>query len=127
MTKPLVDYLIDNCGYQVIVINRTVAKAEKVVEGRSAGTAVEWLNNDPDVLDNDQIKSFKGKTYRDFIASLINETTTDDLENRVCNYLNVESNADIIHRLKWLGQFGLNNMLITESGFGVNNKGTFRF
>ncbi|MCK4560515.1 MAG: saccharopine dehydrogenase NADP-binding domain-containing protein [Calditrichia bacterium] len=52
MTQPLVDYFIDNCGYQVIVLNRTLAKAEKVVEGRTAGRAVEWPNNDPDVLDN---------------------------------------------------------------------------
>ena len=307
MTQPLVDYFIDNCGYEVIVVNRTLSKAEKVVAGKEAGTAVEWPNNDPDVLDsvisqvdisismvpkpihihvarsclrynknmvttayeipellalknevekkgllilnelgevpgmdhfgtqmvldeikeeggrvislnsygsglpsfesnnnpmgykfswdprtvfvaaqtaaayfkngkkidvpgdklfehfwyvdiedlgtfesypnkdvekymkpfgleddvsfyrgllrfsgycnhmknvmalgllkNDQVKSFKGKTYREFVASLINETTTDDLENKVCNYLNVESNADIVHRLKWLGFF----------------------
>ena len=52
MAQPLVDYFIDNCGYQVIVLNRTLAKAEKVVEGRTAGRAVEWPNNDPDVLDN---------------------------------------------------------------------------
>ncbi|MCK5086593.1 MAG: saccharopine dehydrogenase NADP-binding domain-containing protein, partial [Melioribacteraceae bacterium] len=52
MTQPLVDYFIDNCGYQVIVVNRTLAKAEKVVEGKSAGRAVEWPNNDPDILDN---------------------------------------------------------------------------
>ena len=307
MTQPLVDYFIDNCGYQVIVLNRTFAKAEKVVEGRTAGTAVEWPNNDPDILDNvirevdiaismvpkpihihvaksclrngknmlttayeipellalkdeveengllilnelgevpgmdhfgtqmvldeikeeggrvisldsygsglpsfgsnnnpmgykfswdprtvfvaaqtaaayikngkkivvsgeklfehfwyvdidglgtfesypnkdvekyvkpfgldkdvsfyrgllrfsgycnhmknvmalgllknDQVQSFEDKTYCQFVASLINETTTDDLENKICIYLNVESNADIVHRLKWLGFF----------------------
>jgi len=307
MTQPLVDYFIDNCGYQVIVINRTFSKAQKVVEGRTAGRAIEWPNNDPDVLDNvisevdiaismvpkpihihvaksclrngknmlttayeipellalkdeveekgllilnelgevpgmdhfgtqmvldeikneggrvislssygsglpsfesnnnpvgykfswdprtvfvaaqtaaaylkngkkievpgnklfehfwyvdiedlgtfesypnkdvekyvkpfglgadvsfyrgllrfsgycnhmknvmalgllnnDQVESFEGITYRDFIASLINDTTTDDLEDKVCDYLKVESNADIIHRLKWLGFF----------------------
>ena len=32
MTQPLVDYFIDNCGYQVIVLNRTMEKAEKVVD-----------------------------------------------------------------------------------------------
>lgn len=52
MTQPLVDYFIDNCGYQVIVLNRTLEKAEKVVDGRTAGRAVEWANNDPDILDN---------------------------------------------------------------------------
>ena len=52
MTQPLVDYFINNCGYQVIVLNRTLEKAEKVVDGRTAGRAVEWSNNDPDILDN---------------------------------------------------------------------------
>jgi glutamyl-tRNA reductase len=42
MTQPLVDYFIDNCGYQVIVVNRTFAKAEKVIEGRTA--------DDPEVI-----------------------------------------------------------------------------
>jgi saccharopine dehydrogenase (NADP+, L-glutamate forming)/spermidine synthase len=51
MTKPLVDYFIEQCGYQVIMVNRTVAKAEKVIAGRSLGKAVAWPNNDPDVLD----------------------------------------------------------------------------
>jgi len=316
MTQPLVDYFIDNCGYQVIVVNRTLAKAEKVVEGKIAGTAVEWLNNDPDILDNvirevdiaismvpkpihihvaksclrnsknmlttayeipellalkddfeekgllilnelgevpgidhfgtqmvldeikeeggrvislnsygsglpsfesnnnpmgykfswdprtvfvaaqtaaayikngkkievpgdklfehfwyvdiddlgtfesypnkdvekyvkpfgldddvsfyrgllrfsgycnhmknvislgllknDQVKSFGDQTYRKFIASLINETKTNDLENKVCNYLNVESNADVVHRLKWLGFFDDKQINITN-------------
>ena len=52
MTQPLVDYFIDNCGYQVIVANRTLSKAVQVVEGKTAGIAVEWPNNDPDVLDS---------------------------------------------------------------------------
>lgn len=29
VTKPLVDYLIDTCGYQVTMAARTVSKAEK--------------------------------------------------------------------------------------------------
>ncbi len=51
MTKPLVDYFIETCGYQVIMINRTVSKAEHVIAGRSAGKAVSWPDNDPGVLD----------------------------------------------------------------------------
>lgn len=57
------------------------------------------------LLKNDQVRSFKGETYRKFISSLINETTTADLESKVCKFLKVESNADIAHRLKWLGFF----------------------
>ena len=33
------------------MVNRTVAKADKVIAGRSLGQAVAWPNNDPDVLD----------------------------------------------------------------------------
>lgn len=51
MTKPLVDYFIEKCGYEVIMVNRTVSKAEKVIAGRSLGQAVRWPDNDPDVLD----------------------------------------------------------------------------
>ncbi len=51
MTKPLVDYFIEKCGYQVIMVNRTVSKAEKVIAGRSLGQAVRWPDNDPDILD----------------------------------------------------------------------------
>ncbi len=51
MTKPLVDYFIEKCGYQVIMVNRTLSKAERVIAGRSLGQAVRWPDNDPDVLD----------------------------------------------------------------------------
>ena len=51
MTKPMVDYFIEKCGYQVIMVNRTVSKAEKVIAGRAAGKAVSWPNNDPSILD----------------------------------------------------------------------------
>ena len=52
MTKPLVDYLIDKCGYHVIMINRTVARAEEVINGRKLGTVVRWAAGEPEVLDN---------------------------------------------------------------------------
>ncbi|MFC2083712.1 saccharopine dehydrogenase C-terminal domain-containing protein [Bacteroidota bacterium] len=51
MTKPLVDYFIEKCGYHVIIVNRTLSKAQQVIAGRSMGKAVGWPNNDPDVLD----------------------------------------------------------------------------
>lgn len=51
MCKPLVDYFIEKCGYSVTVINRTVSKAIKIVDGRAEGKAIEWVNNDPETLD----------------------------------------------------------------------------
>ena len=51
MTKPLIDYFIDKCGYQVFMVNRTVSTAEKVIDGRKLGTAVRWTAGEPDALD----------------------------------------------------------------------------
>ena len=51
MTKPLVDYFIDNCGYQVTMVNRTVSAAEKVINGRKLGTAVRWTAGESEALD----------------------------------------------------------------------------
>jgi saccharopine dehydrogenase-like NADP-dependent oxidoreductase len=52
MTKPLVDYFIEKCGYQVIMLDRIVSNAENVIAGRLMGKAVLWPNNDPDILDD---------------------------------------------------------------------------
>jgi saccharopine dehydrogenase-like NADP-dependent oxidoreductase len=51
MTKPLVDYFIDKCGYQVFMVNRTVSTAENIINGRKLGTAVRWSAGEPDALD----------------------------------------------------------------------------
>ena len=51
MTKPLVDYLMERCGYFVIVANRTPSKAEDVIAGRSGGKAVRWSTDEPSILD----------------------------------------------------------------------------
>ena len=51
MTKPLVDYFIDKCRYQVFLVNRTVSTAEKVINGRKLGIAVRWSAGEPDALD----------------------------------------------------------------------------
>jgi saccharopine dehydrogenase-like NADP-dependent oxidoreductase len=51
MTKPLVDYLMDRCGYDVIMANRTLSKAEAVLAGRPRGKAVQWSTDKPEILD----------------------------------------------------------------------------
>lgn len=51
MTKTIVDYFIEKCGYQVIMVNRTVSKAEAIIAGRALGRAVSWSVDKPDVLD----------------------------------------------------------------------------
>jgi len=56
-------------------------------------------------LDKETIHKFSNVTYRQLMASLIGSDSTKDLELKVAKYLTVYDNADIIHRLKWLGLF----------------------
>ncbi len=56
-------------------------------------------------LNSKEKESYVGKTYRQLIASMIGTEATGQLELDTAKYLNVHNNADIIHRLKWLGLF----------------------
>ena len=51
MTKPMVDYFIDEFGYKVIMLNRTLSKAEKIRGNRPLGKALGWANNNTETLD----------------------------------------------------------------------------
>jgi saccharopine dehydrogenase-like NADP-dependent oxidoreductase len=66
------------------------------------------------LFENDKVGSFEGKTYRQFTASLINAESSDDLTRKLAHYLKVDYNADIIHRLKWLGLLEDRSIDITQ-------------
>jgi len=51
VVKPMIDYFIDICKYEIIVATRTVSKAEKVIEGRTLGTALSWTIDQVSVLE----------------------------------------------------------------------------
>ncbi|MCK5004771.1 MAG: saccharopine dehydrogenase NADP-binding domain-containing protein, partial [Candidatus Aminicenantes bacterium] len=51
VVKPMIDYFIDICKYEVIVATRTVSKAEKIIGGRSLGTSVSWTIDQVDALE----------------------------------------------------------------------------
>lgn len=51
MTKPMVDYFIDKIGYKVIMLNRTLEKAESIIGNRPLGEALGWANNNTETLD----------------------------------------------------------------------------
>ncbi len=51
VVKPMVDYFIDVCKYEVIIATRTVSKAEKIIAGRSLGTCVSWTIDQVDMLE----------------------------------------------------------------------------
>lgn len=59
------------------------------------------LLNDRDTFD------WKGKTFHDFAAFLINAKSNGNLVEQTANYLQVDLRSDIIMRLKWLGLFRL--------------------
>jgi len=51
VVKPMVDYFIDICKYEVTIATRTVSKAEKVIAGRSHGIPISWTIDQVDVLE----------------------------------------------------------------------------
>jgi saccharopine dehydrogenase-like NADP-dependent oxidoreductase len=51
VVKPMVDYFIDVCKYEVIVATRTVSKAEQVIAGRQLGTSISWTIDQVDSLE----------------------------------------------------------------------------
>ena len=51
VVKPMIDYFIDICKYEVIVATRTVSKADKIIAGRSLGTSVSWTIDQVDELE----------------------------------------------------------------------------
>ncbi len=51
VVKPMIDYFIDVCKYEVIVATRTVSKAEKIIAGRPLGTSISWTIDQVDVLE----------------------------------------------------------------------------
>ncbi len=51
VVKPMIDYFIDICKYEVIVATRTVSKAEKVIAGRPLGTPISWKIDQVDALE----------------------------------------------------------------------------
>ncbi|MCD4663950.1 MAG: saccharopine dehydrogenase NADP-binding domain-containing protein, partial [Bacteroidales bacterium] len=52
MTKPMVDYFIEKFGYKVIMLNRTLSKAEKIIGNRPLGKALGWANNNTETLNS---------------------------------------------------------------------------
>ena len=51
VSKPLADYLMDRCGFQVVMATRTVSKAEARIAGRPLGKAIAWTADQHETLD----------------------------------------------------------------------------
>ena len=50
MTKPMVDYFLDRCGYKVIMLDKNTSNAEKIINGRVGGRIVQWTPDKTGVL-----------------------------------------------------------------------------
>jgi saccharopine dehydrogenase-like NADP-dependent oxidoreductase len=75
VTKPIVDYLTDKCGYDVTMAARTVSKAEKIIAGRKKAKAVAWASNEEEKLDgliaeHDIVINMIPKAYHVMVAKL---------------------------------------------------------
>ena len=60
------------------------------------------------LFDLNKIKDFENVSYRQFTSSLVGADPAKingKLEKKVAKFLNLDVNADFIHRLKWLGFF----------------------
>ena len=75
VTKPIVDYLIEKCGYSVTMAARTVSKAEKIIAGREKAKVVAWASNEEEKLDkliseHDIVINMIPKAYHVMVAKL---------------------------------------------------------
>jgi len=57
------------------------------------------------MFDSSKQFSFAGMTYRALLDSIVNDTSNEDLEKSVANYLNIQDNNGFIQKLRWLGLF----------------------
>jgi len=51
VTKPMIDYYLDTCGYEVVLASRTVSKCERMIDDRPGGSAVTLLAEDAEQLE----------------------------------------------------------------------------
>ena len=57
------------------------------------------------LFNNEKINSFKNKTFLQFISSIVNGGSGENIEDDVADHLGLDKNADFLHRMKWLGLF----------------------
>ncbi len=51
VTKPMADYFLDKCKYNVVMATRTISKAEHIINNRSNAKAISWTTDDHTLLD----------------------------------------------------------------------------
>ena len=51
VVEPLAQYLLDECGYEVVIATRSPKRAERIIGGRRKGSFMPWLSVQKDVLE----------------------------------------------------------------------------
>ena len=75
VTKPLVDYLLDTCGYEVTMASPRTEKGDKIIAGRPNGATTRWKSDHAEVLDrlvasHDIVVNMIPKAYHVMVAQV---------------------------------------------------------
>jgi len=71
------------------------------------------------LFDNKKINNFENKTFLQFTSSLINKESSENLENNISEFLEINRNSVFLHRMKWLGLFD-DKQIPLEKGTNLN-------
>jgi len=72
------------------------------------------------LLDDSKIEQTDVKTFRDIICNVIGCSIDDDLEDKLAQRLGIDPHSALIKRLKWLGLFDSDDLLV-EGGSPLDN------
>ena len=133
VTKPMIDYYLDTCGYEVVLASRTVAKCERMIAGRSGGRALALLADDTVFLEGlireaDLVVCLIPRNYHTPVAELCikhrKNMITTDFETPEMRALNERVRAADLIILNEIGEDpGLDHMGAMEAIDAVKAEG----
>jgi len=133
VTKPMIDYYLDTCGYEVVLASRTVAKCERMIAGRAGGRALALLADDTVFLEGliqeaDLVVCLIPRNYHTEVAELCikhrKNMITTDFETPEMRALNERVRAADLIILNEIGEDpGLDHMGAMEAIDAVKAEG----
>jgi len=131
--KPMADYFIDKCKYEVIMATRTISKAEKVLAGRPLGKAVAWTTDDLEGLDKivqevDVVMVMIPRSGHYIVAEAcikhgVPMITTDFMHEGILAYDEAAKKNDVIIMTELGEDPGLDNMGLKQMIDQINEEG----